>query len=191
MKHILFVCTGNTCRSPMAEALFRDLARKHGLEVDIRSAGVSAIDGLPISHYSAQILRDKQIEANLTSCAITKELVDWADLILTMTTNHKKALHQWDASSIDKTYTLKEYIASDDTLPNNIQLLDQLYSELQLKVALGEPVTIQERRRLLELEREFPGFDISDPFGGSLQTYRETATEIEAALAKLVARLQR
>ena len=42
MKHILFVCTGNTCRSPMAEGLLRKLASERGIQVEVRSAGVGS-----------------------------------------------------------------------------------------------------------------------------------------------------
>lgn len=47
MKNVLFICTGNTCRSPMAEAIFNDICSKRQLDMHARSAGVATVDGLP------------------------------------------------------------------------------------------------------------------------------------------------
>ena len=58
MQRILFICTGNTCRSPMAEGLLRKLAAERGLKLEVKSAGVSAVDGMPVSRHTAAILRD-------------------------------------------------------------------------------------------------------------------------------------
>ncbi|MNY78698.1 hypothetical protein D3C86_2190600 [compost metagenome] len=60
-----------------------------------------------------------------------------------------------------------------------------------MKQALGQQLSDEERRRLLELERRIPSFDIVDPFGGSMSTYRSCAEEIEAALIRLLDKLQK
>ncbi|CDN44428.1 low molecular weight phosphatase family protein [Paenibacillus sp. P22] len=58
---ILFVCTGNTCRSPMAEAFLRELSAERGLRLEVRSAGVSTVDGLPVSRHALQVLENNGI----------------------------------------------------------------------------------------------------------------------------------
>jgi len=189
MTKILFVCTGNTCRSPMAEALLRSKARERGLSVEIRSAGVSTIDGLPVSPNAVQALRQRDIEHKGISHRLTMDAVEWADLILTMTTSHKRSLLHLYPGAVDKAYTLKEYTNLTDSVLQDIEELEQLYSELQLKQALGQQLADAERIRLLELERRIPGFDISDPFGGELTVYTSCATEIEQALQVLVEKL--
>jgi protein-tyrosine-phosphatase len=62
MKTILFVCTGNICRSPMAEGLFRHLTARMGGRYRALSAGVGAIDGMPPSSHSVQALRELGID---------------------------------------------------------------------------------------------------------------------------------
>ena len=84
---ILFVCTGNTCRSPLAAAL----ARSRGL--DAQSAGLSAYPGDPASAPAVRIAR--RYGADLTGHAarrVTRELVDQADAIYVMTPGHRAAL---------------------------------------------------------------------------------------------------
>lgn len=187
---ILFVCTGNTCRSPMAEALLRKLAKQRGIAIEVRSAGVSTVDGLAISTNAAETLRARDIEHNSSSRAISGEFVGWADLILTMTSGHKRGLLQWYPEVVDKTYTLKEFANQDTSVIADIQELERLYTEMHMKQALGQQLSSAERSQLLELERRIPSFDIGDPFGGTLEMYRLCADEIEAGLNRLLDKLE-
>ena len=87
---ILFVCTGNTCRSPLAEALARQaLDRRGWRHVQVRSAGVAALPGGPASEGSLRVAARHGLDlAAHRSSPVSQELVHWADLILTMSLRH-------------------------------------------------------------------------------------------------------
>ena len=90
MRTVLFICTGNTCRSPLAEGIARDLLARgavDGLEegIFVASAGVLAADGVPISIESAEALERRGIPAEGTSKRLTSEMIDRADLCLLYT----------------------------------------------------------------------------------------------------------
>lgn len=188
MKRVLLVCTGNTCRSPLAESLLRAMAKRRGIEVDVRSAGTAAMDGSPISSHTAQILQEmgEQTEGR-TSQSLSASLVAWADLILTMTMSHKSHLLHLYPEAVHKVYTLKEYAQSGD--PQLAQLTEErerLISELQIKQAMNEPITEEDHSKLMALEEQLPDYDIADPFGGSIETYRASAAELEACIEKVL-----
>lgn len=89
---VLFVCTGNTCRSPMAMTLLRDLS-KNKYEVD--SAGVSPHAGDPASANAVKAMEVRGLDLRQhKSKKVTKELVDWADLVLVMTKAHFNAVKE-------------------------------------------------------------------------------------------------
>jgi len=175
----------------MAEGLLLKLAGRRGLNMEARSAGTAAMDGIPISGHAASILQETGAVPNSQgSKTLTPQLVSWADLILTMTMNHKKHVLQRYPAAIDKIYTLKEYAGSDDQETNAILAeLERLTSELQISKALNQPVTHEQQMRLFELEAQLPNYDIADPFGGNLDAYRYSAEEIETAIRKIVDKL--
>ena len=97
--NILFVCTGNTCRSPMAEYIARDEAEKRGLDMEISSAGFTD-DGAPASINS--VIACAEIGLDLSehvSKIITRDIADKADVIFAMTEAHAAALSRYGVAS--------------------------------------------------------------------------------------------
>lgn len=145
MKNILFVCTGNTCRSPLAEGLMRKLAREAELGVEVRSAGVYATDGGSISNHSAAILQEhgEKID-DFSSSILTKELMEWSDLVLTMTLGHKGIVLERFPDATDKTYALKEFV--------ELSAEEQLVSDFDIMDPFGGSIDIY-RATALEIEQ--------------------------------------
>jgi protein-tyrosine-phosphatase len=189
MNRILIVCTGNTCRSPMAEAMLKDLAARSGKPLDIRSAGIATASGLPISPHAAATLRKRNLTLPGNSTALSADEVQWANLILTMTAGHKRVILQRFPETLSKIFTLKEYALRGDPVMDDVAEAERLYSEWQVRQALGQNLTAEERGRLFELQRSIPDFDIADPFGGPLLQYEQCADEIEDILLTLVDKL--
>lgn len=199
--NILFVCTGNTCRSPMAEALLK----KYNSNANVKSAGVFAGKGAPISGGARQVLEEEGIEVDHQSQPVTPELLDWADLVLTMSEQHKQSLamqyDQWQ----NKYFTLKEYVAGDQAAAD-WEKLKQAYTEIEekriqfindnrnkyeddaMQQKLYEALK-EDLEEIHKLENELPSFDISDPFGADVTIYRDTMKEIDKNITFLLKKI--
>lgn len=87
---VLFVCTGNTCRSPMAEVIARrHMAERGWTHLEVRSAGVGAWDGSPASGGALRAAAAMGLDlSGHRSTFMSSELIDSSDLILTMSASH-------------------------------------------------------------------------------------------------------
>jgi len=108
MKTILFICTGNVCRSPMAEGLFRKATGENGYR--IFSAGLGAIDGQPPTPHSVMAMRELGIDiSGQRSRTLTADLVRQADYILGMTHGHVDTVGLLYPAAAEKTFLLREF----------------------------------------------------------------------------------
>src|SRR5690625_3708820 len=108
--NVLFVCTGNTCRSPMAEALVKHKSP----QTFVQSAGIFAGKNSRANHHTIEALKKKGIALDHLSQPVTEELLHWADLVITMTTQHKQSIIIEYPNFQEKYYTLKEYVSDAD-----------------------------------------------------------------------------
>lgn len=112
--NILFVCTGNTCRSPMAQAYFNARAGGRGLACRADSAGIAAFTGVPASANALDAMAELyqiNLSAHLSK-PVSHFLLQHSDLVLAMTPMHKKALQEAFPEFEGKIHTLSEYARS-------------------------------------------------------------------------------
>ena len=138
MKNVLFVCTGNVCRSPMAEGLFRKLVAERK-DIAIQSAGLSAGRGLPASQHAILALSEEGVDLmNFRSKPVSEELVRQATHIFVMTRDHKRLLELFFPEAGEKTYLLREFEPGSPDVPDPIGLGREIYERCRdvLKKAL-------------------------------------------------------
>ncbi|HEY2573265.1 MAG TPA: ribose 5-phosphate isomerase B, partial [Verrucomicrobiaceae bacterium] len=113
MKRVLFVCTGNTCRSPMAEALFRDIVRGRA-DYEVGSAGVGAYPGDAASPHTAEILAELGLNpSEFRSQPLTRELIGAATHVIGLSRSHLNAIESAFPESADKLYLISEFTPDD------------------------------------------------------------------------------
>jgi len=120
IKEILFVCTGNSCRSIMAEGLLKKILKELGHKgVHARSAGIAAADGLKPAENTIAVMKREGIDvSDYQASLITEDMVKSSDLILTMSRRQKEVVLEIMPQAREKTHLLKEYVAEkgDETL---------------------------------------------------------------------------
>lgn len=112
--NLLFVCTGNTCRSPMAAAIAeRERLRRGWQHMAIRSAGTGAAEGVPAAAETLAVLTEHGIEAPAhLSSPLTAEDVRWADLILVMSLSHVYAVNELGGG--EKVALITDFLNEDE-----------------------------------------------------------------------------
>ena len=148
MKRILFVCTGNICRSPLAAALLqRALTERGAAEIEVSSAGTGAWDGAPVSEgaYLVGLERELDLSAHRARL-LTRDLVERSDVILTMARHHRARVDELGGGG--RVFVFGEYAG-----------------------------------------RSGDSAEVSDPFGGDLNIYRETCVELAELVTAAVERI--
>lgn len=130
-KMFLFLCTGNTCRSPMAAGYLQKLLKEKGVrDIEVKAAGVMTIPGLLATPEAIQIMDSVGVDLRRhRSGQLTKDLIKKADLILGMTPFHVQSALRVSDEARGKTFLFKEYTRSD---LKNTQIVDPMGCTLEV-----------------------------------------------------------
>ncbi len=155
MKNVLFVCTGNICRSPIAEGLFRRLTGNRK-DIEVASAGVHAVRGQPPSLYAVEVCAQEGTNiSDLRSQPLTGVLVDQATHIFAMTGAHVETIQTLFPQSAEKTFLLREFEEPGTTVwrdvPDPIGLGREVYEDCAsiIKNALPSVLAFVEQGELV------------------------------------------
>jgi glycine hydroxymethyltransferase len=155
VKNVLFVCTGNICRSPIAEGLFRRLTGNRK-DIEVASAGVHAVRGQPPSLYAVEVCAEEGTNiSDLRSQPLTGALVDQATHIFAMTGAHLETIQTLYPQSAEKTFLLREFEEPGTTVwrdvPDPIGLGREVYEDCAriIKNALPSVLAFVEQGELV------------------------------------------
>ena len=173
MTSILVVCTGNICRSPMAEGFLRAAlqGRLGGGAPRIASAGIAGFEGSAATSEAIEAAAERGVDiSGHVARRLTPSMADEADLVLCMASEHRDAIRYEQATAGSKTFTLKELTRLLEAAPDNGDVGARIASAAARR-SDADPA---------------PDADVADPLGMPMETYRELARELEDWTRRLV-----
>ncbi len=183
---VLHVCTGNICRSPMAERIMRaELEARFGdqsAEFEVRGAGTyGGHAGQGMHGPATRVLGELGVDASGFTATWLRELqVQWADLVLTATADHRRQVLGLEPRALRRTFALRELarlvaaVQPDDLPPGSPA--DRLRALVEVGV----------QRRAIASPPHRDADDIDDPYDQPLDVYRATAREITGAVEAIL-----
>lgn len=196
MLRILTVCTGNICRSPLAATVLA--TRLKDTDVQVESAGTRARDGVPMTEEAIDLAAERHVDRSfaLTHRArfLTSAHLRDVDMVVAMTREHRRAVVELDPARLRMTFTARELVrmmqgVGDPDLAAVAAAGDESPDPQRARFA-AMVAALRARRGLVSSPADPADDDVIDPFGRSAATYRESAAQLDPALA-VVERLVR
>jgi protein-tyrosine phosphatase len=169
------LCTGNTCRSPMAAALLGRRLDDAGVKAVVSSAGL-LFDGKPATDHGRAVMADRGLDTSgHRSRRLRTDLVTGADVVIGMARSHVREAVALAPDVWGRAFTLKEIVRRGEERGGR---------------AAGEPLAdwlarLHAGRRLPDLLGESDADDVADPIGGPRRSYERTAVELDDLTTRL------
>ena len=175
---VLFVCTANQCRSPIAEHMMRAAIGRIGLNLSVGSAGTEAVSGLQMHPRAAQVLDEHGVGVGpWQTTAVDLELIKQSDLILCAAAEHRRAIVTLSPAALRRTFTILEFAR----LAPHLGGLDA--DDPGLRAALPPHVAAARSK----VRPGVDGDDVADPIGQRMGVFRSTGDLIAHAVDAVAA----
>ncbi|WP_084627141.1 hypothetical protein [Pseudoclavibacter soli] len=187
---VLTVCTGNICRSPLAELLIASLVDPKQIEVS--SAGTGAPAGSPVDETVAELASLRGLDPSRHRARrITEEIIAGSDLVLALTERHRERVVALHPAAIGQAFTLREYATIVLAIQRGVAAgITEVPSGPEGWRALAGDLRSSVRRAAQQRGDSADWLDITDPIGGTRDLHERVAAHIEAAVQAVVPALR-